>query len=102
LPETVEEVHAGELTRFRSEDVHELCQGSALQVNTQKKRDGYSLQIFIPSNCLFGYDPEQFDRLGFTYRINRADGSPQHFCVSTEDYAIEQNPSLWSSMRLIK
>jgi hypothetical protein len=102
LPEPVEEVHAGELTRFRSEDMHELCQSSALHVNSQKKKEGYSLQVLIPSNCLFGYDPEQFDRLGFAYRINRAEGSPQHFCVTSEDYSLEQNPSLWCSMRLIK
>lgn len=102
LPESVEGVQAGELTRFRSEDMHELCQSSALQVSAHKKKDGYGLHIFIPSNCLFGYDPEQFDRMGFTYRINRADGPPQHFCVSSDDYSIEQNPSLWSSLRLVK
>ena len=60
------------------------------------------LQIFIPAECLHGYDPEQFDRLGFSYRINRYALPPQHFSVVTKEYQIEQQPSLWSHMRLVK
>jgi hypothetical protein len=102
LPESIEGIAAGEITRFRTEDVHELCNSSELKVKTEIKSVGYAMHIFIPSLCLFGYDPEQFDRLGFAYRINRAEGAPQHFCVTSDDYQIEQQPSLWSSMRLVK
>jgi hypothetical protein len=102
LPEAVEGHNAGEITRFRTEDTHDLCNEADLKVKPQLKNSGYILQIFIPSHCLFGYDPEQFDRLGFAYRVNRASGPPQHFCVVSDDYQIEQQPSLWSSVRLIK
>jgi hypothetical protein len=102
LPEHVEGAIAGEITRFRSEDAHELSDPSELKVKSLVKKSGYSLQVFIPSQSLFGYDPEQFDRLGFAYRVNRAGGSSQHFCVVTEDYQIEQQPSLWSSVKLVK
>lgn len=102
LPEAVEGHMAGEITRFRTEDTHELCDPAELKLKPQLKSDGYVLHIFIPSHCLFGYDPEQFDRLGFAYRVNRADGPPQHFCVVSDDYQIEQQPSLWSSIRLVK
>jgi hypothetical protein len=102
LPESFEGISAGELTRFRTEDVHELCQSSLLKVKTDIKKSEYSMNISIPAICLFGYDPEQFDRLGFAYRLNRAGGHPQHFCVTSNDYAIEQHPSLWSSVRLVK
>jgi hypothetical protein len=58
------------------------------------------MKIFIPSQALYGYDVKQFDRLGFTYRINRTGGKPQHFSVNSQDYQIEQQPSLWSSISL--
>ncbi len=100
LPEPVEGISAGEITRFRTEDSHELCDGTLLKVKSEVKKSGYALHIFIPSACLFGYDPEQFDRMGFAYRINRAEGPPQHLCVSSVDFSIEQQPSLWSSILL--
>lgn len=103
LPEAFEGHAAGEITRFRTEDVHELCDPRELKVKVLKgKKEGYTLIISIPSHCLYGYDPEQFNRLGFTYRINRAGGAPQHFSVMTQDYQIDQQPSLWSSIRLVK
>jgi hypothetical protein len=100
LPESVEGVSAQEITRFRTEDAHELCDPNALRVSTQMDKKGYQMHIFIPSQCLYGYDPEQIDRMGFTYRINRMKGVPQHFSVVTQEYPIEQQPSLWSSIRL--
>lgn len=101
LPESIEGRQAGELTRFRTEDVHELCDPKELKINSQRKLGRTTLKIFIPSHCLYGYDPDQFDRMGFTYRINRMKGSPQHFSAVTSNYQIEQQPSLWSSLRLI-
>lgn len=102
LPEAVEGHLAGEITRFRTEDIHEHCDPNDLILKPQIKKGSYQLHIFIPSQCLCGYDPEQFDRLGFTYRVNRVAGNPQHFSVTTADYQLEQQPSLWSSLRLIK
>lgn len=102
LPEAIEGHIAGETTRFRTEDVHELCDPKELRVKAQIKANSYTLNIFIPAQCLYGYDPEQFGRIGFTYRINRPDGPSQHFSVVTEDYQIDQQPSLWSSVNLVK
>ncbi|MFQ5729983.1 MAG: sugar-binding protein, partial [Waddliaceae bacterium] len=102
LPEAVEGHQAGELTHFRTEDVHELCDPSELKIKAQVKTNQYTLHIWIPRECLYGYDPEPFDRLGFSYRINRPYWESQHFSVVTEDYQLEQQPSLWSSLRLVK
>lgn len=100
LHEAMEGQFAGEITKFRTEDRHELCDPHDLVTKTKKLADGYTLEIFIPAHCLHGYDPAQFNRLGFTYRINRVSGEPQHFSVITNEYQIEQQPSLWSSLKL--
>lgn len=101
LPEAIEGRIAGEITRFRTEDAHELCDPNDLTVKTQLKNNSYFINIFIPNQSLHGYDPNQFDRLGFSYRINRAHGSSQHFSAISEEFQIEQQPSLWSSLKLV-
>lgn len=100
LPNAVDSISAGEITRFRTGDIHELCDSQNLSLIVTKQRKGYSMYIFIPKECLHGYDPKQFQRLGFTYRISSCELSPQHFSVVTEDYTLEQQPSLWSTLRL--
>lgn len=102
LPQAVEGYQWGEKTRFRTEDSHSLCDPQLLQCQVRLRSDHSNMKIFIPSPCLHGYDPKQFDRLGFTYRINRAGGKPQHFSVVSQEYQIDQQPSLWSSLRLVK
>jgi hypothetical protein len=102
LPEAVDGHHAGEITRFRTEDAHELCDPNELIVTHVSKKQSYSVKIFIPSHCLVGYDPDQFNRLGFSYRINRPQWKSQHFSAVTDEFQIEHQPSLWSSVKLIK
>lgn len=102
LPQSVEGMTKGEKTHFRTEDSHPLCDPQTLYCQTQLKKNAYTMKIFIPTECLYGYDPKQFDRLGFTYRINRAGGNPQHFAVVSQDYQIDQQPSLWGSIKLVK
>jgi hypothetical protein len=102
LPEAMEGISAGEKTHFRTEDSHPLCDSKDLVLETAVKRKFYTMKIFIPSHCLHGYDPKQFDRLGFTYRINRQGGEPQHFSVLSKEYQIDQQPSLWGSLKLVK
>lgn len=95
-------IQAGEITRFRTDDVHELCDPNSLIVKGQTKKNRTLMSIEIPSACLHGYDPMQFDRLGFTYRINRYRGYPQFFAASSDEFPIEQHPSVWASIRLMK
>jgi hypothetical protein len=90
-----------EVTRFRGDDIHRLCDSNELVIQPESDDRSYQLFIEIPAECLFGYDPHQFQRLGFTYRINRQGRSSQHFAVSSEEYAIEQQPSLWSTLKLM-
>lgn len=101
LAEAVDGHQTGELTRFRTEDAHELCAPQALKVTGKSKGASQVLHLFIPAACLHGYDPEQFARLGFAYRINRAEGFPQHLSVVSDDYQLEEQPSLWASLRLV-
>lgn len=87
-----------EVTRFRTEDTHPLCDPNELEVTLEASRGCYSLAAWIPASCLHGYDPQTFARSGFTYQVNRHKGPPQHLAVSSRDYAIDQHPSLWATL----
>jgi hypothetical protein len=102
LPQPVQGIQAQEITHFRAEDSHPLCDAAELQVDAEIGAKTYQLQIFIPALCLHGFDPFSFDRIGFTYRIHRFKGSPQNFALSSQHFSLEQHPRLWASFKFIK
>lgn len=93
---------AREITRFRTDEIHPICDPKDLKLQGYFGAKSYRLDIEILSGALHGYDPSQFQRLGFTYRINRKGKEPQHFSVSSNESKIEQHPSLWASLTLEK
>lgn len=100
LPVEVQGITSREVTQFRTEDTHPLCDPADLEVQPDFSSSRYQLNIFIPAHCLHGYDPLSFKRLGFTYRLNRFQGEPQHFSVSSRNFNIVQHPSLWASLQI--
>ncbi|MCB1119004.1 MAG: hypothetical protein KDK65_03500 [Chlamydiia bacterium] len=101
LPVNVDGIQSGEITRFRSEETHELADGTKLPVNVDWGKL-VTLLVWIPATCLHGYDTQQFERLGMTYRINRIGSLSQHLSVVSSEYQVEQQPSMWSSVRLMR
>lgn len=102
LPKPTDGIQCQEVTHFRSEDRHPLCDSDELTLNAEFTKSAYEMRITIPVSCLHGFDPSSFGRLGFTYRVNRASGKPQHFSVSSSYYDIAQTPSLWASLKLAR
>ena len=102
FPVLVQNFYGREVTRFRNEDTHTLCHPEDLVVKPHIEEDSYGISLEIPAHCLHGYDPLSCSRVGFTYRINRAGGAPQHFAVSSEEYTIEQHPATWGTLNLCR
>lgn len=100
LPKPYESHLLGEITRFRTEDAHPHCSADEIYFSPHIGKDHYFLQIFLPAQVLVGYQPEEFSRLGFTYRINRPQGMSQHFAAVTEEYPFEGQPSTWARLYL--
>ena len=103
FPKKIDSTYIREVTRFRNEDMHNLASPEDFEIEVQIDKNLYFADVFIPSKCLYGYDPKRFDRMGFTYRINRTNKDPQHFSVSSREYKnFERNPCFWSHINLIK
>jgi hypothetical protein len=92
-----------EITRFRGDDMHSICDPKYLRyhVDTNYKL-AFIHNISIPRECLYGYDPLQYNHFGFTYRVTSSEGKVQHFNVVEKEFSVEQNPSLWCSMIITK
>lgn len=102
LPQAVQGIQAQEVTHFRTEDTHPLCDAAELQVKAEIGKKNYEVYIFIPAQCLHGFDPHSFERMGITYRIHRFKGQPQNFALSSQHFSLEQHPRLWASFKFTK
>jgi hypothetical protein len=102
LPIEVQGVRALEITHFRGEDNHPLAEPSQLLVETVFEKKSYSLSIYLPKEALYGYDPANVPRLGFSYCFHRKGGKPQHFPISSRACSIGRVPFLWASLQLEK
>jgi hypothetical protein len=100
LPQKIDGVKAHEVTAFWTDDRHELCDPNLLKVESIFKKKSYEMEIEIPATCLEGYDPKNFNRMGFTYRINRQGGDPQHFALSSDYLVVEKESNRWSTVNL--
>ena len=100
LPEAIEGHTKGEITRFRTDESHPLCDADLLECEIEKKQKQYKAAIFIPSRCLVGYVGERGARIGFCYRINRFQKHSQHFNLSSQHVRLEYVPYLWSTVHL--
>lgn len=98
-PEQVEGIYGKEITRFRGEETHDLANPRSFQVTRREKRGGTIMEIYIPKEALYGYDPDQFNRIGLTYRLHLKDHGIQLFSTSPQ-FSIEQNPSFFASFEM--
>lgn len=99
FPEKIEGFYGREISRFRG-DSHKLCSPEELEVEIEALPSFYLLSIQIPSHCLYGFDPWQFQKLGFTYQIHRYQKQAQHFAVCSSNFLPEKNPHLWACLSL--
>jgi hypothetical protein len=102
FPEEVDGFFIREVTRFRNEDMHHLADPSSFDIKVEIKKRGYLIDLFIPSTCLYGFDPTRLDKLGFTYRVNKKGLPPNHFSLSSTEVPIERNPFFWATALLKK
>ncbi len=100
LPEEVKGEKGYEVTLFRFDEKRKLVSSDLFAIQTTIKKKTYEMEIDIPKEALHGYAPNEFNHLGFTYRINRYGGKAQSFALSSQFFAIEKHPSLWATLVL--
>jgi hypothetical protein len=71
----------------------------ALKVLSQKRVDGYLLEVLISSEALTGFDPTEHPRLGFTYVVVDRELGEQTFSAGSP-LPYQEDPSLWATLEL--
>ena len=74
---------------------------TALQVQSEKRINGYIMHCHIPARALTGFDPSEHLRLGFTYLLFDRELGMQSFTLGTE-FPVLEDPSLWGTLELEK
>ena len=54
--------------------------------------------LFIPSRILCGYDPLQYRKLGFSYRLHSFRHGYQNFSCSEREFNIARHPELLATL----
>ena len=78
-----------------------LCDPSELGVASLVGKTYYTLEVVIPREALFGFDPAECSRLGFTYHLNDHELGTQSATVGKE-FPIYTDPSLWGTLALVR
>jgi hypothetical protein len=61
----------------------------------------YRMEVFLPAETLYGYDPETNNRLGVCYRVRDRELGDQLLAAGPE-FPYWEDPSLWSTLRLTR
>lgn len=70
-----------------------------LQVQSEKRIDGYLLDAFVPAGALTGFDPREHLRLGFNYVVMDRELGPQTLSAGSP-MPYQEDPSLWATLEL--
>ncbi len=76
-----------------------LCRPEIIVARTERLRDGWRVELFLPAEALHGFDPETNRRLGFAYQVSDPDREDQFLGVGRE-FPVGENPSLWTTLEL--
>lgn len=72
-----------------------------LVVASQVRKDGYSLEAFIPADALNGFDPDEHPRIGFYYMLEDGDHGQQYLTIGDDLYWYV-DPSTWATAVLAR
>lgn len=93
--------HAEQLLIGRAREDARMAARGQFQVRSEKRVDGYLLEVLIAAGALTGFDPVEHPRLGFTYAVCDHELGEQTFSCSS-DFPFHQDPSLWGTLELVR
>ena len=72
---------------------------SLARTQVDQIRGGWRVEIFLPAETIYGFDPETNRRLGFAYQVTDPDRGDQYLGVGRE-FPVGEDPSLWATLEL--
>lgn len=84
----------------RARDNPKPVSSSVFKLRSEKRIDGYLLEVMIPAAAMTGYEPADHPRLGFSYAVVDRELGWQTFTVGPE-FPFTEDPSLWGTLELV-
>ena len=78
-----------------------LCDPERLKVASKVHKTGYCLEAHIPAAAMTGFDPDENNRLGFTYLL-RDKNLGRQVWTAEEILPVSYDPSLWGTAELVR
>ena len=72
---------------------------AAFRVYSQRRTDGYLIEVWLPGECLNGFDPQESAQLGF-YWLLRDSELGDHSLTIDATFPFVSDPSLWQILEL--
>lgn len=85
----------------RARDNPNMIDDGLLRAHSQKRIDGYVLDLLIPAAALTGFDPAEHPRLGFHYAVADRELGEQTFAAGSP-MPYREDPSLWATIELVR
>ncbi len=92
LPEKIDGIQCGEVTRFRTEDTHELCDPQFLQVESHKHSSGYRCISLFLEAAYTATNLNNSNELGLHTELTVQYIDPSTFLYQAMNFKLNSNP----------
>jgi hypothetical protein len=92
---------ADQLVIARAKDNAPPYRPKDLQVKSKIRSDGYTLTGFIAARSLYGFEPAEHPKLGFTYALLDREKGLQTFSIGM-GFPYEEDPSTWGTLEMVR
>ena len=93
--------HAVQLPIPQAREDAPVAKAELIRVAARVHKTGYTLETWLPSEVLNGFDPEANPSLGFYYAVRDAELGEQFLSVGRA-FPFAQDPSLWATLELVE
>lgn len=89
----------GKIHRALEDSPH--APAASIPVKVRTRANGYLLEAFLPASALNGFDPGQHPRWGIFYAVRDEELGEQLLSL-TPEFPFWEDPSLWSTLELVR
>ena len=76
------------------------CPEESIRVGLRRLTRSYRMEVALPAEGMNGFQPREFERLGFNYVLRDIDCGTQSWSVSRDPH-LAHDPSTWGSVDLV-
>mgnify|MGYP001210008319 CR=1 FL=1 len=76
------------------------CPEESIKVALRRLKRSYQMEIKLPAQGLNGFQPREFNRLGFTYLLHDSQGGLQTWSAG-RDQPVTQDPTTWGTVEFM-